>query len=114
MPSLPPDPGKLQANNLTLSVPATMPTHMATVYVQRNGVPTAILVPATGIIRQPHPKTTLPPIPQNARPTHRSPPPTTVKTCSGQVPGSPRPPQHQTGCSSKVACTSTIHPARHN
>ncbi|RHY23914.1 hypothetical protein DYB36_012695 [Aphanomyces astaci] len=28
---------------------------MATVYVQRNGVPTVILVPATGIIRQPQP-----------------------------------------------------------
>ncbi|RHY20866.1 hypothetical protein DYB25_005463 [Aphanomyces astaci] len=28
---------------------------MATVYVQRNGVPTVILVPATGILRQPQP-----------------------------------------------------------
>ncbi|ETV74304.1 hypothetical protein H257_11228 [Aphanomyces astaci] len=55
MPSLPPDPGKQQSINSTLSDTSTMPTPMATVYVQRNGVPTVILVPATGIIRQPQP-----------------------------------------------------------
>ncbi|ETV71327.1 hypothetical protein H257_13454 [Aphanomyces astaci] len=53
MATLPPDPGKHQTIPPTLS--NTMPTPMATVIVHRNGVPTAIQVPATGIIRQPHP-----------------------------------------------------------
>ncbi|RHZ34426.1 hypothetical protein DYB37_013538 [Aphanomyces astaci] len=53
--SLPPDPGKQQPIPPTLSDITTMPTPMATVIVHRNTIPTAILVPAKGIIRQPHP-----------------------------------------------------------
>ncbi|ETV74253.1 hypothetical protein H257_11187 [Aphanomyces astaci] len=55
MASLPPGPGKQQPTPPTLSDTTTTATPMATVIVHRNGIPTAILVLATGIIRQPHP-----------------------------------------------------------
>ncbi|ETV68658.1 hypothetical protein H257_15464 [Aphanomyces astaci] len=55
MASLRPDPGKQQSIPPTLSDTSTVPTPMAIIIVHRNGVPTGILVPATGIIRQPHP-----------------------------------------------------------
>ncbi|ETV83338.1 hypothetical protein H257_04089 [Aphanomyces astaci] len=94
-----------------------MPTPMATVIVHRNGVPTAIQVPATGIIRQPHPSSSEN---DSASDTTDSPVdphgmPTSIKACCRHVPRSPRPHQEPAVCSTDAPHPqeSSPHPARH-